>query len=112
MPDFLDWAADVPTPFDQPLRAAPPAPAGTLCLIDRLPPPESLDWAPALRPWRRYRCNPASSSAPRRPTGIRQKRLTGKFGRIGSSQPLLQPGRLDDGNRRSAGPNGDDDMNR
>ena len=43
-PDFLDWAADVPTPFDEPLRDAPPAWAAPSMRSSSAPPPE-LDWA-------------------------------------------------------------------
>jgi type VI secretion system protein ImpI len=66
-PDFLDWAADVPTPFDQPLGAAPPARATPSMAPSSAPPPE-LDWAagaPSVTPVPLQ--PPPPAPAPRRP---------------------------------------------
>jgi type VI secretion system protein ImpI len=61
--DFLDWAADVPTPFDQPVRQAPPArvPSPT---STSAPPPE-IDWATGASSVVPGAPHPARAAAPR-----------------------------------------------
>ena len=66
-PDFLDWAADVPTPFNQPIEAAAPA-RPVLTPGSSSPPPPELDWAagtPSVAPIPLQ--PPPPAPAPRRP---------------------------------------------
>jgi type VI secretion system protein ImpI len=65
-PDFLDWAADVPTPFNQPIEAsAPSRPASALASPPPRPP--ELDWAAGAPPVAPVTLQPPSAPAPRRP---------------------------------------------